>query len=132
MIVHIIISYILVCSYFIKSNYFKSLSYICMYIIIGSSIDFNSDPITITINAGATIARANISVACDDVLEGLETFDMRLTLTSNSSSIALGRDAAEGQIIDSTGKWVYGLLLFWYSRDIVEQLRWDTASHHIE
>ena len=92
------------CMCFIESNYFKSSSYICMYIIIGSSIDFNSDPITITINAGATIGRANISVACDDVLEGLETFDTRLTLTNNISSIALGRDAAVGQIIDSTGK----------------------------
>ena len=36
--------------------------------------------------------------------EGLETFDMRLTVTSSSSGVALGRDTCEGQIIDSTGK----------------------------
>ena len=66
-------------------------------------MDFNSDPFTITINAGATDGRANISVTCDDEVEGLETFDMRLTLTSSSPGVTLGRDVSEGRITDSTG-----------------------------
>ena len=67
-------------------------------------MDFNSDPFTITINAGVTEGRANISVTCDDVIEGLETFDMTLTLTSSSSGVTLGRDTSEGRITDSTGR----------------------------
>ena len=66
-------------------------------------MDFNSDPFTITINAGATEGRANISVTCDDEVEGLETFDMTLTLTSSNPGVTLGRDTSEGQITDSTG-----------------------------
>ena len=73
-------------------------------IVIGSGVDFNSDPFNITINAGSTDGRANISVTCDDVVEGLETFNMTLTLTGGSSGITLGRDTCEGQINDSTGK----------------------------
>ena len=67
-------------------------------------MDFNSNPFTITINAGATEGRANISVICDDVVEGLETFNITLTLTSNISGVTLGRATSEGQITDSTGK----------------------------
>ena len=59
-------------------------------------MDFNSNPFTITINAGATEGRANVSVTCDDEVEGLETFDMTLTLTSSSSGVELGRDICEG------------------------------------
>ena len=66
-------------------------------------MDFNSDPFAITINAGATEGRANISVTCDDEVEGLETFDMTLTLASSSSGVTLGRDTSEGRITDSTG-----------------------------
>ena len=68
-------------------------------------MDFNSNPFTITINAGATEGRANVSVTCDDEVEGLETFDMKLTLTS-SSGVMLGRNVSEGQITDSTGKLI--------------------------
>ena len=67
--------------------------------------DFNSDPLNITIDAGATEGGANISVTCDDEVEGMETFDMRLTLTSSSADIALGRDTSVGEIIDSTGMY---------------------------
>ena len=67
-------------------------------------MDFNSDPFTITIGARATEGRANISLTCDDEVEGLETFDLTLTLTSSSSGVTLGRDTSEGQINDSTGR----------------------------
>ena len=43
-------------------------------------------------------------MTCDDEVEGLETFDMTLTLTTSSSGIKLGRNTSEGQITDSTGK----------------------------
>ena len=87
--------------------------------VIGSGVDFNSNPFTITINAGATDGRANVSVSCDNVTEGLETFYMRimrLTVTSNSSGVTLGRDTdiCEGQIIDSTGLLNFtSQVLFW-------------------
>ena len=67
-------------------------------------MDFNSTPFNITINAGATEGRANVSVTCDDEVEGLESFDMTLTLTSNSTGVTLGGDTCEGEINDSTGK----------------------------
>ena len=66
-------------------------------------MDFNSDPFTMTINAGAAEGRANILVTCDDEVEGLETFDMTLTLTSSSPGVTLGRDTSEGRITYSTG-----------------------------
>ena len=66
-------------------------------------MDFNSTRFTITINAGATEGRANVSVTCDDEVEGLETFAMTLTLTSSSSGVTLGTDACRGEINDSTG-----------------------------
>ena len=72
--------------------------------IAGSGIDFNSNPFTITINAGATEGRANISVTCDNEVEGLETFDMKLTLTSCISGVTLGRDTCEGQITNNTSE----------------------------
>ena len=74
-------------------------------------MDFNSNPFTITINAGATEGRANVSVTCDDEVEGLETFDMRLTLTSSSSGEKLGRNSSKGQITDSTGKLTLELII---------------------
>ena len=70
-------------------------------------MDFDSTPFSITINVGATDGRANVSVTCDDEVEGLETFDMRLSLTSSSSRVTLGRNISEGQIIDSTGNEIY-------------------------
>ena len=71
---------------------------------IGLGVDFNSNSFTITINTGATEGRANIAVTCDDEVEGLETFDMTLTLTSSANGVMLGRDTSEGEITDSTGK----------------------------
>ena len=69
-------------------------------------MDFNSDPFNITIVAGATEGRDNISVTCDDEVEGSETFDMRLTLASSSNGVTLGRDTSVGEIMDSTGVYI--------------------------
>ena len=82
------------------------LMYLAVHnILIGSGVDFNSDPFNITINAGATEGRANIAVTCDDEVEGSETFDMTLTLAGSANGVVLGRDTSEGVITDSTGKW---------------------------
>ena len=43
-------------------------------------------------------------MTCDDEVEGLETFDMTLILTSSSSRVELGTDTCRGEINDSTGK----------------------------
>ena len=67
-------------------------------------MDFNSNPFNITINAGDDEGRGNIAVTCDDEVEGSETFDMTLTLTSSPTGVMLGRDTSEGVITDSTGK----------------------------
>ena len=73
------------------------------YTPIGSGVDFDSSPITITIEAGSTEGRGNISVICDNVVEGVETFDMNLTLASDNSLVRVGRDTSIGRITDSTG-----------------------------
>ena len=69
-------------------------------------MDYNSNLFTITINPGATEGSANVSVTCDDEVEGSETFDMRLTLTSSSADVTLGRDTSVGEIMDSTGVYI--------------------------
>ena len=74
--------------------------------LIGSGVDYNSDPFNITINAGATEGRANVSVSCDDEVEGSETFDMKLTLTSSNADVTLGRDTSVGEIMDSSGVYI--------------------------
>ena len=75
------------------------------YALTGSGIDFNSNPFNITINPGATEGRANISVTCDNEVEGSEIFNVTLTLTSSATGVTLGRrNTSEGVITDSTGK----------------------------
>ena len=73
------------------------------YTPIGSGVDFDSNPITITIEAGSTEGRGNISVICDNVTEQVETFDVNLTLASDNPLVRVGRDTSVGRITDSTG-----------------------------
>ena len=75
-----------------------------MCFCIASVIDFDSNSFNITIDAGATEGRANVSVTCDKEVEGSETFDMTLTLPGSATGVMLGRDTSEGVITDSTGK----------------------------
>ena len=86
------------------------MSYTMYHIVIdvGSGKDYNSNPFNITIDAGATEGRANISVTCDDEIEGLETFNMTLSLANGSSKVILGRNiSSEGHIIDNSGKFEF-------------------------
>ena len=93
-------------------------------------MDFNSDPFTIAIIAGATEGRANISVTCDDVIEGLETFDLRLSLVTSNPQITLGTSRAKGEIIDSSGKWIK--LMSYLLRDCyIVGVRFSQSSYEV-
>jgi len=81
------------------------------YTTIGSDVDFDSNPITITIKAGSTEGRGNISVSCDNVSEGVETFNMNLALAGNNPPMKVGRDTSVGRINDSTGMIVVSMLI---------------------
>ena len=72
-------------------------------LIIGSGIDFDSNPINIMFAAGEVSKPANISLICDKTVEGREKFDIRLTLTSNNPLVRTGRDRSAITIRDSTG-----------------------------
>ena len=73
-------------------------------ILIGSSVDFDSDSINVTFAAGKVSQSFNISVTCDKIVEGMERFDVSLTLTSNNPQVGIGRNRSLVRIIDSTGK----------------------------
>ena len=75
------------------------LHYHCALFYLLLDVDFNSIPFNITINAGSTEGRGNVTVILDNVVEGLEKFNMSLTLASDHSQITLDRDRCEGQII---------------------------------
>lgn len=86
--------------------YMVLAKYIPYVFTTGIGKDFTSNPFNITIDAGATEGRGNVSVTCDDEIEGLETFNMTLSLTNGSSEVVLGRNiSSEGHIIDSSGKF---------------------------
>ena len=72
---------------------------------IGSGVDFDSNPITITFAAGEVSKIFSIPVTCDKIVEGTEKFDISLILPSNNSQLRTGRDRSQGRIKDSTGKW---------------------------
>ena len=73
--------------------------------VIGSGVDFDSNPINVTFAAREDSKTISISVICDKSVEGEETFDIGLTLTSNNPQVRTGRVKAVGVITDSTGKW---------------------------
>ena len=71
----------------------------------GNGVDYISTPITATFPAGANIAMINISVTRDNVAEGLETFDLGLTIPPQLKAVFLGSiDRAVGRIDDNTSK----------------------------
>ena len=72
---------------------------------IQSAGDFNPSSLTITINAGDMYGRANITLICDEEMEGLEVFKVSLVLTSNNSLVVIGGNTfTVVQIIDIIGK----------------------------
>ena len=71
--------------------------------MIGSGVDFDSNPITITFVAGEVSKRVDISVSCDEEVEGDEMFEVRLSLVGNNSQVITGRNRSTVRITDSTG-----------------------------
>ena len=71
--------------------------------MIGSGVDFDSNPITTTFGAGEVSKRVNISVSCDEEVEGDERFDIILSMLSNNPQVTTGRSRSTGRITDSTG-----------------------------
>ena len=88
------------------------------YTLIGSDVDFNSNPIIVTFAAGEATKSFNISVMCDKIVESTEKFNLSLILTSNNAQVTIGnKHTPEGRIIDSTGK--YGTIVS-VGDDIIE------------
>ena len=73
-------------------------------LLIGSGVDFDSNPINVTLAAREVITSVNIPVMCDKIIEDSEKFDVILTLANNNHQIRIGRDRSQGLIRDSTGK----------------------------
>ena len=83
--------------------------------LIGSSVDFDSNPINVTFIPGEVIKSVNISVMCDKIVEGTESFYISLTLTSISHQVRTGRDRAAVKIEDTTSKlWSSNEYRGWY------------------
>ena len=75
--------------------------------MIGSGIDFDSKPIAIIFGVGEVSKSVNISVSCDELVEGEERFDIRLSLPRNNPQVTLiksRRSSSTGRITDSTGQ----------------------------
>ena len=74
---------------------------------VGQSIDYDSGPYTVQFNAGDTRVSFNVSVNDDNVLEGNETFNLKI----NASSLPNGVTVDDpGQttvtIVDNDGKYI--------------------------
>ena len=72
--------------------------------MIGSGVDFDSNPITIIFGVGEVSRTVNISVSCDKELKREETFDIKLSLVSDNSQVTTQRSRSTGRITDSTGQ----------------------------
>ena len=72
------------------------------YTLLGSGVDFDSDPINITFVAGEVSKLVNIPVMCDKIVERTESFDISLTLTSNNPQVR-SNNGSVINIRDSTG-----------------------------
>ena len=88
---------------YIKSQHKITTSDYCT--LIGSGVDFDSNPINITFAAGEVNKSVSISVMCDKIVEETEKFSITLTLTGNNPQVTLGKNSTIGIISDSTGKW---------------------------
>ena len=72
--------------------------------MIGSGVDFDSNSITIIFGAGEVSKTANISAICDELVEGEETFDIRLSLMNDIPQVRRSRSRSIVRITDSTGQ----------------------------
>ena len=72
--------------------------------MIGSGVDFDSNPINIIFGVGEVRIRVNISISCDGMVEEEERFDIGLSLTSNNPQVTIRKSRSTGRITDSTGQ----------------------------
>ena len=74
--------------------------------MIGSGVDFDSNPINVTFGVGELSKTVNISVSCDGELEGDEKFNIMLSLPSNNPQVSLrtNKQTSIVRITDSTGQ----------------------------
>ena len=76
--------------------------------MIGSGVDFDSNPINVIFGVGEVRQTVNISVSCDEEVENLERFDVNLTLASNNPQVSLNlkrnKQKKAVRITDSTGQ----------------------------
>ena len=74
--------------------------------MIGSGVDFDSNPITIIFGVREVSKRVNISVSCDEEVEGEEKFDISLSPPRNNSQVSLMKNKQKKvvRITDSTGQ----------------------------
>ena len=72
--------------------------------LLGSSINFDSDPFNITIDSGLTIGSYNSSITCDKIVEQNESFNLTMSLAFNNDQIVIDQSMAIVQITDSTGR----------------------------
>ena len=79
----------------------------------GNGIDYDSNPIIASFNAGANITTINIPVINDNITEETETFDLTLTIPlSLSGQVVLGNiSRAIGKIIDDASKLIIDRLI---------------------
>ncbi|XP_065917576.1 extracellular matrix protein 3-like [Dysidea avara] len=70
----------------------------------GSGVDFDSNPITIIFGVREVSKRVNISVSCDEEVEGEEKFDISLSPPRNNSQVSLMKNKQKKvvRITDST------------------------------
>ena len=69
-------------------------------------MDYNSTSLNTTFIAGSTSTTVNVPVIKDDIVEGLETFDLTFTIPSSFGEQVIPRiiTNAVGNIIDNTSK----------------------------
>ena len=72
--------------------------------MIGSHKDFNTSRIAVIFAAGDETKIINISVSCDEEVEGEERFNIRLSLMSPNLQVKIGRSRSTVRITDSTGQ----------------------------
>ena len=67
-------------------------------------MDYNSRTITATFSPGTTSTTITVPVMNDDVVEGAELFELRLSVDDSSAEFAQvgNRNTATAQIIDSS------------------------------
>jgi len=77
--------------------------YIAYCTLIGSGVDFDSTPTTVTFSVGEVSKRLNISVSCDEEVEIDERFEITLSLLRPNSQVVTRRSRSTGRVTDSTG-----------------------------